>query len=89
MGFELSGEKRSKLDILMTPGPMITIVGLIILIVSVFFFNHASPDNAGVDAILAAQEHNGMRLKSMIGLVVGTITSIGGVLLALLTYSRR
>lgn len=73
----------------MTPGPLITIVGLLILIVSVFFFQQASPDSAGVDAILEAQQHNGMRLKSMIGLVVGTITSIGGVLLALITYSRR
>lgn len=88
MGFEL-GEKRSYLSIFLTPGPMITIVGLIILVVSVFFFNQSSPDDAGIDAILEAQKHSGTRLKAMIGMVAGTITSIGGVLFALLAYSRR
>lgn len=88
MGFEL-GKKRSHLDLLLTPGPMLTILGLVILLVSVLFFHQASPDNAGIDAVLEAQGSSGTRLKAMLGMVVGTVTSVGGVLFALLTYSRR
>ncbi len=88
MGFEL-GKKRSYLDLLLSPGPMLTILGLVILLVSVFFFNHASPDDAGIDAVLEAQSHSGTRLKAMLVMEVGTVTSVAGVLFALLAYSRR
>ena len=37
MGFELGG-KRSYLELLMTPGPIVTIIGLVILLISVIFF---------------------------------------------------
>ena len=88
MGFELS-EKRSYLHLLMSPGPIVTLVGLVIILVSVFVFGDAAPDNAGVDAILESQANSGQKLKSMVGLVIGTIVSVGGVLLSLLTFSRR
>jgi hypothetical protein len=88
MGFEL-GEKRSLWEILLTPGTAVTVIGLIILLVSVFFFSSSAPSGADVDAILEAQGNSGQRLKAMIGMVAGTLVSIGGVLLALLQFSRR
>ncbi len=87
MGFELS-EKRSYLSILLTPGPIIAMVGLAILLVSVYFFSSASPSGSDVDAILQAQGQNGQRIKSMIGMVGGTLVSIAGVLWSLLKFSR-
>lgn len=88
MGFELS-EKRSYMNLLFTPGPIITIIGLLILIVSVFFFNSAAPDGPGVDAILEAQGNSGQQIKSMVGLVMGTLVSIAGVLISLMAFSRK
>jgi len=90
MGFELGGGKRSYLDLLKTPGAIVTILGLIILIISVVVFSSAAPTGADVDAILEAQSQasSGRRIKAMIGMVVGTLTSIGGVLLALMQFSR-
>lgn len=88
MGFELS-EKRSYLSLLLTPGPIVTIIGLLILIGSVMFFSSAAPSGSDVDAILESQNQSGQKLKSMVGLVIGTIISVGGVLLSLITFSRR
>ena len=80
MGFELGG-KRSYMELLMTPGPIITI--------SVIFFSTAgSAEKDMVDAVMESQANSGQRLKAMIGLVVGTVTSIFGVLLSLLKFSR-
>ena len=73
----------------MTPGPIITIIGLLILLGSVFFFGSTAPDDASVDAILESQNQSGQKLKSMIGLVIGSLVSVGGVLLSLITFSRR
>ena len=88
MGFELGG-KRSYMELLMTPGPIITIIGLIILLVSVIFFSTAgSAEKDMVDAVMESQANSGQRLKAMIGLVLGTVTSIFGVLLSLLKFSR-
>lgn len=88
MGFEL-GEKRSIWEYLMTPSVLLTLVGIVILAISVFFFATASPGGDDVDAILQAQSQSGSRLKSMIGLVVGSLVSIAGVLWSLMTFSRR
>lgn len=88
MGFELS-EKRSYAELLLTPGPIITILGLLILAGSVFFFSDAAGSANDVDAIIASQGNSGQKLKSMVGLAVGTIVSIAGVLLSLVTFSRR
>jgi choline-glycine betaine transporter len=87
MGFDL-GEKRSPFEILMTPGPIITMIGLVILGVSVFFFSSAAPSGSDVDAILAAQGNHGQKIKSMVGMVGGTLVSIAGVLLSLMKFSR-
>lgn len=88
MGFEL-GQKQSRLEFLMTPGPIITLIGLIILAVSIFFFSSAgSGEKDMVDAMLESQSNSGQRLKAMIGLVAGTVVSIGGVLLSLLKFNR-
>lgn len=87
MGFEL-GEKRSHWEFLLTPGPIITFIGLAILAVAIFFFSQASSGGNDVDAILESQNSSGLKLKAMIGLVVGTVTSIAGVLWSLLKFSR-
>ncbi|MFA5504471.1 MAG: hypothetical protein WC314_11355 [Vulcanimicrobiota bacterium] len=88
MGFEL-GQKQSRLEFLMTPGPIITLIGLLILAVSIFFFSSAgSGEKDMVDAMLESQSNSGQRLKAMIGLVAGTVVSIGGVLLSLLKFNR-
>jgi len=73
----------------MTPGPIITLIGLLILAVSIFFFSSAgSGEKDMVDAMLESQSNSGQRLKAMIGLVAGTVVSIGGVLLSLLKFNR-
>lgn len=88
MGFEL-GEERSKLELLMTPGAVIAIVGLVILLVSIFFFSTADSGNPDlVDAMIESKANNGQRLKAMIGMVVGTVTSVAGVLWTLMRFSR-
>jgi hypothetical protein len=88
MGFEL-GEKRSYWELLMTPGPIVTIIGLIILTISVIVFaTSGSADPDMVDALIESKENNGLRIKAMIGLVAGTLVSVGGVLLSLMTFSR-
>lgn len=87
MGFEL-GEKRSYVEMFLTPATFITVIGLIILAVSVFFFSNASAGGSDVDALLEAQSNSGQRLKAMIGLVLGTLVSIAGVLWSLLNFSR-
>lgn len=87
MGFELT-DKGSKWEVLMSPGPIITFIGLLILLIAIFVFGSAGPESADVDAILEAQNNNGQRLKSMIGLVVGVVTSVFGVLITLLKFYR-
>jgi hypothetical protein len=88
MGFEL-GEKRSYLALLMTPGPIITFIGLIILTISIIVFaTSGSGDPDMVDALIESKENSGQRIKAMIGLVVGSLVSVGGVLLSLMTFSR-
>lgn len=87
MGFDL-GPKRSWVSLLLTPGPTITLIGLIILTVAFYHFNQASP-GGDVDAILEAQSRGGERLKSMLAMVVGVVVSIAGVLFSLVTFSRR
>ena len=88
MGFEL-GEKRSYWELLMTPGPIVTIIGLLILTVSVIVFaTSGSADPDMVDALLESKENSGLRIKAMVGLVAGTLVSVGGVLLSLMTFSR-
>ena len=87
MGFELT-EKRSMWEMLMSPGPIITGIGLLILLISIFFFSNAGPESGDVDAILQAQSNTGQRLKSMIGLVVGIVTAVFGVLLTLLKFYK-
>ena len=88
MGFDLS-EKQSYWRVLLTPGPVVTMIGLVIILVSVFVFGDSAPDDASVDAILEAQGNSGQKIKSMVGLVTGTIVSIAGVLLSLLTFHRK
>lgn len=87
MEFELA-PKRSLWTILLTPGPIIMILGLIVLAVSFYYFNSASP-GGDVDAIIEAQSRGSERIKSMLGMVVGVVLSIGGVLFSLLTFSKR
>ena len=88
MGFEL-GEKRSYWELLMTPGPIITFIGLIILTISIIVFATAgSGDPDMVDALIESKQNSGQQLKAMIGLVAGTVVSVGGVLWSLMTFSR-
>ena len=54
----------------------------------IFFATAGSAEKDMVDAVIESQANSGQRLKSMIGLVVGTVTSIFGVLLSLLQFSR-
>lgn len=89
MGFEL-GKKESYWSLLATPGPIITIAGLIILALSAFFFSAATPEAHDINAMIDAQmeTNHGRRLTSMIGLVIGTVVSIAGVLWSFIAFSR-
>jgi hypothetical protein len=86
MGFEL-GPKRSALSLLATPGPILAIIGAVILIVSFAVFNHSAP-GGDVDAIIAAQAHSGARLKAMLGMVCGVVACIAGALWSLMTFTH-
>lgn len=88
MGFEL-GPKQKVTDLLMTPGPILALLGLIVLVVSIFFFNQATPSGSDVDAILEAKANSGSSLKSMLGLVCGIVLCVAGALLSLMTLTRR
>ncbi len=87
MGFDL-GPKRNLASLLLTPGPIITLLGLIILTVAFYYFQQASP-GGDVDAIIEAQSRGSERLKSMLAMVAGVVVSIAGCLLSLVTFSRR
>jgi choline-glycine betaine transporter len=88
MGFEL-GPKQKMTDLLLTPGPILTILGVLVLVVSVFFFNQAAPSGSDVDAIIEARSHSGSSLKSMLGMVCGVVMCLVGALLSLMTLNRR
>ncbi len=87
MDYEL-GPKQSRWSLLASPGPILTLLGLFVLCVALYFFRASSP-GGDVDAIIQAQGQTGTRLKSMLGMVVGVVTTLAGALWSLMTFSRR
>jgi hypothetical protein len=87
MGFEL-GPKNKITDLLLTPGPMLAIFGLLVLLLSVFFFNQATPSGSDVDAIIEAKSRSGSSLKSMLGMVCGVVLCVAGTLWSLMAFTR-
>lgn len=87
MGFEL-GNSESSWAILKTPGPILALLGIVVLTISFVVFGSNDP-GTDIDAMIEANTHGASRFKSMIGMVVGVVLSIAGVLWSLLTFSRR
>lgn len=87
MGFELGPEQKA-LDLLKTPGPMLALLGGMVMLVSFLFFQDSAPSTGDVDALLEAKANTGQSLKSMIGLVVGVVLCVAGALWSLMTFSR-
>lgn len=87
MGFEL-GPKQKLTDLLLTPGPILAILGAAILVISIFVFGNAAPSGSDVDAIIEAKANTGSSLKSMLGMVCGIVMCVAGALWSLMTFSR-
>lgn len=88
MDYDLVADKTPWWRLLITPGPILTLIGMIILTISVYYFNQASP-GGDVDAIIEAQSRGSERLKSMLGLVAGVVVSLAGALVSVISFSRR
>lgn len=87
MGFEL-GPKQKLTDLLLTPGPILALLGAAVLVISIFFFGHSAPSGSDVDAIIDAKANTGSSLKSMLGMVCGIVMCVAGALWSLMTFSR-
>lgn len=87
MDLEL-GPKESRWAILLTPGPILAILGILILTVSFVIFSANSP-GSDVDSLIEAQGQSGARIKSMLAMIAGVVCTIAGALLALVTFKNR
>lgn len=86
MDYEL-GPKQSRWSLLATPGPILALLGIVILCVAIYYFRASSP-GGDVDSIIQAQSQTGARLKSMVAMVIGVLVSMAGALWSLMTFSR-
>ena len=87
MGFDL-GTQESPWQILKTPGPILALLGIVVLTVSFVIFGSNDP-GTDIDAMIEANSQGASRIKSMIGMVIGVVLSIAGVLWSLMSFSRR
>lgn len=87
MDYDL-GPTQSRWALLLSPGPLLALVGLTVLTISFVVFSGSS-SGGDVDAILEAQAQTGTRLKSMLAMVVGVVITLAGALWGLLSFKNR
>lgn len=71
-----------------TPGPILTILGALVLTISFVVFNSGAPSSSDVDAIIEAKSNSGTQLKAMLGMVCGLVMCIAGGLWAIMSLNR-